>query len=885
MIEVTNVTCFGSASLLGVAPENILFSWQLASCEDLTEQQGWQLQLSRDPDFISPCYDTGWVNDSASVNVALKNFIPLSCTRYWFRVRVKGKTNSVTAWSEAGWFETALLTSREWKAHWITGENEQEQEPEESVNYLSHCFHLKKPLANARLYASALGIYQLCINQQPLDKDLFSPGWTSYDDHVQFQSWDIGDYLHEGENSLIVSLAEGWYKGELSWLKRRELYGSQKAFIGQIHLVFTDGDQQIITSDNMWRCGPGPILKSGFYSGEIWDARVPNAENIPKITADWSQVRELTISKRLIPQVSEPVRITEIVVPESIMRDRQDRRIIDMGQNMVGRLRIRAILDEGETLTFHHAEVLDQHGELYTDNLRNAQQKVKLTGNGRMIDYASRFSFQGFRFVAIEGGSSLSDEQLFEALRGEVLHTDMARTGDFSCDNLLINQLFRNIVWGQRGNFLDIPTDCPQRDERLGWTGDAHIFIRTGASNFNVHRFFRKWLMSVSADQKADGTVPMVVPDILRDYISKIWGDDTYTSSGWGDAAVICPWVMWQMYGDRQLLSEQYPSMKSWVQYIHQTGSDPWIWDSGFQFGDWLALDAEPDSYFGATPVYLVATAFYAWSTHLLGRAARALGEDADAQRYESWFDRIAARFRQQFMQDGRMIADTQTAHILPLAFGLLPPEERQTVADRLYHLVEKNDFHLTTGFLGTPWLCHVLSDNGHHQAALRLACQTSFPSWLFSVEQGATTIWEHWDGIKPDGSFWSRNMNSFNHYAYGAIGEWLYRYVAGLDCASDSVAWSKVLFRPDLSGIAFKQAAAHYDSIRGRIAINWTLTKGCCELKLTVPGNTQAELLLPQNPSLTVSELNNNLHWKQVDNRVTLGAGSWYFMIQGLTD
>lgn len=878
MSIVINATCFGSQKLLGVLPVNILFSWQIKSTLLNLNQEGYQIQISRYADFSSITHDTGWVESSDSVNVSLSNFIALSCTRYWFRVRVNCKT-VVSGWSPVSWFETAFLTSQEWRGQWITPE--QEDEPEESVNYLSHKFSIGKTVSSARIYSSALGIYQLCINHHRLDSELFSPGWTSYDDHLQYQTWDVSELIKQGSNELVVSLAEGWFKGELSWLKKRELYGNKKAFIGQLHLQFSDGEERVICSDETWLAGKGPITHSGFYSGEIYDAQIADPESAAEKSGLWSKSTLLQVNYNLVPQIVEPVRVTEVLSPIGLMRDPDGIRIIDMGQNMVGRLRIATSLEEGELLTLYHAEVLDQQGHLYTENLRNAQQKIVITGNGAAIDYASRFSFQGFRYVMLEGGDSLSDHDLLNAITGEVLHTDMIRTGHFSCDNPLVNQLFQNIVWGQRGNFLDIPTDCPQRDERLGWTGDAHIFIRTGATNYNVHRFFRKWLMSVSAEQKPSGTIPMVVPDILRDYISKIWGDKTYTSSGWGDAVVICPWVVWQMYGDKQLLAEQYPSMKAWVQYIYQTGSDPWLWDTGFQFGDWLALDAEPDSYFGATPVYLVATAFYAWSTKLLGQAARVLGHEEDAYLYEHWFRRITARFKEQFMQDGKMVADTQTAHILPLAFDLLSSEEQQPIADRLAEIVRENDYHLTTGFLGTPWLCSALSENGYHDIALRLVCQTSFPSWLFSVKQGATTIWEHWDGIKPDGSFWSRNMNSFNHYAYGAVGEWLYRYVAGIDFASDSVAWDKIIFRPDLSGNAFRKAAAHYDSVRGRIAIQWVIKEEYVELELTVPSNAQAELLLPNVGSLKV--INKNTGAMLRNSTITLGAGSHNLTIEGL--
>lgn len=843
MINISEITCFGATQQLGIAQENLLFSWKINADHRNVLQHSYQLQLAGDEQFNEIHYDSGRVISSQSINVGIGDFIPVSRTRYYFRVRVIDTQSIQSPWSPTGWCETALLRNHEWHAQWITPVIQRK----ESVALLRRSFFLNKPVKSARLYSTALGIYQLWLNGKRVSDALFSPGWTSYDNHLQYQIWDLTALLQPGDNVLGVALAEGWFKGELTWLEKRQCYGDKTAFLAQLHICFDDDQHAMLRSDGDWQCGEGAITQSGFYSGESWDARRDDQHGLqPGKPEDWQQVSVIDRHYTLIPQVCEPVRVTERRYPHDILRQEKGGIIVDMGQNMVGRMRLRATLAMGAVVTLRHAEVLTSSGEFYTKNLRNAHQTVRITGNGQAIDYAAEFSFQGFRYVEVTGLDHMDDTDLSRALSGEVLHSDMARTGYFSCNNPDINQLFNNIIWGQRGNFVDIPTDCPQRDERLGWTGDAHIFIRTAAYNYNVHRFFRKWLMSVAADQKSNGTVPMVIPDVLRSYISKMWGDETYTSSGWGDAVVICPWTLWQVYGDKQLLAEQYPSMVAWVNYIHQTGDDPWLWDSGFQFGDWLALDAEPDSYFGATPVFLVASAFYAWSTLLLARSAHALGFEHDAKRYQQWFDNIRTRFCQVFMQDGKMISDTQTAHILPLAFGLLPDETRQDIADRLNALVIENGYHLTTGFIGTPWLCTALSENGHHHTAVRLACQTGYPSWLFSVKQGATTIWEHWDGIKPDGSFWSENMNSFNHYAYGAIGEWFYRFIAGIDYDERSIAWNKIIFRPDLSAAGFSSASARYHSVRGEIAIEWRLQGNQAQIWLSIPANAVATVKLP---------------------------------------
>ncbi|WP_159871808.1 MULTISPECIES: alpha-L-rhamnosidase [unclassified Raoultella] len=873
MIAIERITCNGESSLIGADASSLLFSWIIKSKKLAVIQRRYQLQISTDAQFASLNYDSGWIEDNSSIHIQAPNFIPVVRQRYFYRVRIEDQHCDVTEWSACGFFETAPSANCVWQGQWITPDDE--TTADESVHLLKRAFQLPAQVSKATLYASALGIYQMHINNKPLGDELFSPGWTSYQHHIQFQSWDVGYLLQEGSNEIGAGLAEGWYKGELSWLKKRHLYGDRKALFVQLHITLENGEEHLLLSDGQWQCCLAPQLHSSFYQGEAWDARL---ENVSHESRAWSSVNiiEKPISG-LTAQISEPVRVTQTLVPEKIISREGSRAIVDMGQNMVGRIRICAKLAEDERVELRHAEVLDNKNDLYTDNLRGAAQRVSIIGNGEDIDYAANFSFQGFRYIEIIGLGTLNDKQLMDAIRGEVLHTDMARTGSFSCSNNDINKLYQNIVWGQRGNFVDVPTDCPQRDERLGWTGDAHIFIRTAAYNYDVRRFFKKWLRSLAADQKSNGTVPMVIPDILRDYISKIWGDKTYTSSGWGDAAVICPWVLYEMYGDKQLLAEQWPSMKAWVHYIHSTGENPWLWESGFQFGDWLALDAEPDSYFGATPVYLVASAFYAHSTHLLARTAAVLGLEGEAQLYQKWFENIKSSFQEKFLsRAGGMCADTQTAHILPLAFQLLDDCTAKKVATRLNELVVANDYHLTTGFLGTPWLCTALSEYGYHDTAVRLICQTTFPSWLFSVKQGATTIWEHWDGIKTDGSFWSENMNSFNHYAYGAIGEWLYRYLAGLDMEDGAVAFNRINFRPDMNNTLINWAEACHESPYGRVSIHWKREELTGEIQLSVPCNTQACIQLPEGWQLAEEEEISLLKLEPHARRWHLGSGNY---------
>jgi alpha-L-rhamnosidase len=506
-----------------------------------------------------------------------------------------------------------------------------------------------------------------------------------------------------------------------------------------------------------------------------------------------------------------------------------------MGQNMVGRVRMRVTAPAGTRIVLRHAEVLDRDGNIYFDNLRNARQTVTYIAKGNGTEeYAPHFTFMGFRYVKVEGYPG--DGLPLDAFLGEVIHSDMEPAGEFECSDERVNRLQQNIRWGQRGNFVDVPTDCPQRDERLGWTGDAQVFIGTALYNYRGALFFTKWLRDLRAEQHPDGGVPFVIPDVVGGA----------NSAAWADAATICPWTVYRYYGDERLLAEQYESMKKWVEYIRAQGDNEYLWNTGFHFGDWLGLDAKEDSYVGATPKDLIATAFYAHSARIVRDAARVLGYEEDAKIYEELHRNVVRAFREEFVTPaGRIAAPTQTAHVLALMFDLVDERVRPRVAKDLNDLVVENNYHLTTGFVGTPYLCFVLSDNGYHDTAVKLLLQDSYPGWLYSVSKGATTIWEHWDSIKPDGSFWSDNMNSFNHYAYGSIGEWLYKRLAGLDLDGAVPGFKRIRIEPRFAGRALTYARTAHRSMYGRIETGWRVDGDRVEVHAFIPPNTTAEVIL----------------------------------------
>jgi len=608
-----------------------------------------------------------------------------------------------------------------------------------------------------------------------------------------------------------------------------------------MHVAYKDGTEAIVVSDRSWKAETGPVLYSNIYHGEIYDARLEVKEWCrPGFDdGDWKPTETVDLPLNvLVAQENWPTRVTEILRPVAAIVTPSGDHVLDMGQNMVGRIRFTVSAPAGTQITLKHAEILDQEGNIYFGNLRSAKQTVVYTTKGEGTEsYAPRFSFMGFRYVKVEGFPCEENGLPLAAFVGEVIHSDMEPTGEFECSNELVNQLQSNIKWGQRGNFLDLPTDCPQRDERLGWTGDAQVFIGTALFNYQGGPFFTKWLHDLKAEQHPSGGVPFVIPDIVGGA----------NAAAWGDAAVICPWTVYQYYGDRRLLAEQYDSMKAWVEYIRSQGENDYLWNTGFHFGDWLALDAKENSYFGATPDDLVATAYYAFSTRIVRDAARALGRAEDADKYDELFNRIVKEFRNEFVTaNGRMAAPTQTAHVLALVFDLVDENVRARVARDLNKAVVDNGYHLTTGFVGTPYLCFALSNNGYHDTAVKLLLQESYPGWLYSVTKGATTIWEHWDSIKPDGSLWKDDMNSFNHYAYGAIGDWMYRKLTGLDWDPTVPAFNRIRIEPMFGGNKLTYAKAAHQSMYGRIESGWQI-KDCKQVEVTIhiPANCSAEVIL----------------------------------------
>lgn len=714
---------------------------------------------------------------------------------------------------------------------------------------------VKKPVKKAKIYVSAMGVYALYCNKIRVGKGILAPGWTSYDFHTQYQSYDITDML-KTENCIEIGVGSGWAAGCIGHLDNRHAFVKQSSVIAQLEITYLDKSSETVISDSTWSVYTSEVLSSEIYHGETID-KTAKIEYLGK-------AKKAEVKTKLIPQIGEWITEHEKLAPKNIIHTPAGETVIDFGQNMTGYVELRIKGNKGDRVVIHHAEVLDKEGNFYNDNYRSARNENIYVLSGEEDIFKPLYSFQGFRYIKlVEFPLEKVDPNMFRAI---VVHSEIKRTGHFCCGNQKINQLYHNVIWGQKSNYLDIPTDCPQRDERLGWTGDAQVFCRTAAINFDVERFFEKWLSDVALEQTKEGAVYGIVPSPKPLTYSRI-------SAAWGDVACIAPWEIYLAYGNKKALKKNFPMMKKWVEYIRRSGSEEYLWLTGVHFGDWLALDAGENSYIGATSNDLIASAFYAYSTQLVIKAGEVIGEDVTE--YRELYKNIIKAFQSYFMENGLPKAElpltelcnntvnecvdtvrkgiTQTALVLILHFNLCKEEDRKKLADMLSQLIISNKNRISTGFVGTPYILHALSENGYTDLAYTLLMQEKNPSWLYSVCHGATTMWEHWNGIKEDGSFWSSDMNSFNHYAYGAVYDWIFGVAIGIKPMEKAPAYKEFSLEPHPNKcLGF--AKASFESRNGLINIHWYYKENTVYYEFEIPDGTTAHLRLPSGYTATLN-------------------------------
>lgn len=808
------------------------FSWKIESDAQNVMQETYAIIVRQGENVM---WDSGKVDSAQSILVEYAGTSLEPMTAYSVEFSVWDNNGELHTGETA--FETGLMGQENWQAEWIT----HSFLPEETRCPV-FCKKVEiggKTLRRARIYATALGVYEITINGKKVSDAFLAPGWTSYHNRLQYQSYDVTKVLSGQQEAVIeITVGNGWYKGYLNGEGEKEFYGDRVALLGMLFLEEETGGQTLLGTDASWEVRTGTICSAEIYHGEMQDftSCKETQERTCVVVFDASKK-----VKKIVAQESEPVRIVKRIPAKQLIHTPKGETVIDFGQNMAGLVAVRLPELGGKdvcTLMIRHAEALDKESNFYAINLRSAKATDTYVYGKDMENQTvmPHFTYHGFRYICIEGLEGDIDISRFTAC---AMHTDMRQTGYFSCDNAQVNQLQSNIMWGQRSNFFDIPTDCPQRDERLGWTGDAQIFCATGSYNFGTALFYQKWLRDVAVESDMEHGVPHLVPNIVGPSVG---------TAVWGDCATVIPWQLYETYGDKYMLAEQYPLMKLWVEYIRKQSGDSILWLNGFQRGDWLALDApasRPGLMSGGTDKNLVANVYYAIAARMARDAAKALGNVDEAREYGALYESIVTELSDEYVtKHGRLVTETQTACALLLHFDLLKKEYRDRVTKSLEENLVNHKNHLTTGFVGTAYLCHALTENGKHTIAEEVFWQKDYPGWFYAIEKGATTIWERWNSILPNGDFDESGMNSLNHYSYGAIGDWLYRKIAGINTMEPG--YRKILIRPYLThGMTNMRAAL--ETVYGTVKSEWSCKDGKITVDVSIPANTTAVLILPE--------------------------------------
>lgn len=915
---------------LGLDAEEPRLGWKLRSDGTNVMQSAYQVQTSKTEDFADITWDSGKIESSNSQGIRYAGPELKSMERLYWRVKVWNNHEEESPFSESAFFETGLLHASDWKAQWIEPEKEVDIDAYKPAPYIRKEFAVKKGLVSARACFTAKGLYSFYLNGSEGTDHLFTPGFTSYYKRLQVQVYDVTPFLHEGKNALGIILGDGWWRGTTGGASLKNNFGYKVAFLGQLILNYEDGSREIIGSDGSFKTSHGPLLKSDMKAGEVFDARI-SLEGWTQPGHDDSAWEQVVVTEdkldNLIGTRSVPVRQKERFTPE-VLRTPNGETVLDFGQNIAGWVEFQVQGDAGAEVVLIHGEALDRDGNFTLQNLsshgplEDFQEVHYILAGGGLESYRPHFAIFGFRYVLVKNYPGEVTPDHFTAV---AIYSDLEETGDFTCSNPLINQLVSNSRWSQKSNFMEVPTDCPTR-ERAGWTGDAQLYSRTASNFMNVYPFFEKWMADLAAEQFPDGAVGSTVPTVIGHHSLEEWerfmkgnkdpmmamrrpkpGTASMLdgSTGWGDAAVIIPWTMYLCYGDKGILEKQFDSAKAWVDYMascaktanevyknspayhHYTDGEldaDYIWDTKFHWGEWLEADTIFKDIVSAMTkskdsIPYVATAYYAYSSRLLSEMAYELGMDGEGAKYRALFEKIKLVYNKYFIQDdGTLIEGRQAPNVRVLAFGLADQDKKQAVADKLAQMVVEQDDHLNTGFLSTPFLLQALADHGYADIAFRLLEQDTCPSWLFAVTKGATTIWESWRGITPDGEL----SGSLNHYSYGAVCDFLFSGIAGIRPVWDEAGYKHFVLKP-MHGGTLTQASAVYESLYGTIRSSWEKTDRSVTYRFEVPVNTTATIMLPGSQA-ALSQITNEFSDVRYDEgRIiwTVGSGQYSITIE----
>ena len=814
-------------------------------------------QVTREPDAASGVGGRGTRSSAERVRSGARQVTRAAPFDLVTDGSFKAARTGPDGWERPGFDDSSWPAAKDAAAYGAGPWGTQVAQPSPPVPYLRHGFQVTKPVTAARLYVSALGLYEARINGTRVGDDHFAPGWTDYNKRVQYQTYDVTSMLRRGGNAIGALLAPGWYAGNIGFAGTH-VYGQQPWLLAQLRVDYTDGTSQTVGTDDAWKTTASPLTSADIYQGEVYDARNERAgwDTPGYDDAAWSAVKVGTAKPNLVAQAGPPVRVDTVLHPVTMTRPKPGTYVFDLGQNMVGWNRLHVSGPAGTTVTIRNGEVLNPDGTLYTANLRGAVDTDRYTLKGGGAEtYESRFTYRGYRYVEVTGYPGTPSPS---SVDGIVAHADAPPNGTLTTSDPLVNQIQHNIVWGQKGNFFSVPTDCPQRDERLGWTGDIGAFAPTSTFNMDADTFLAKFTVDLADAQTADGAFTDVAPAVSA-------GSGT---AGWGDAGVIIPYTLWQRYGDLQVVRDRYASMAKWIDYL--TAHSDGLIRPAQGYGDWLNVGDD-------TPLDLIGTAYFAHSTDLVAQMADAIGEHAAAASYRTLWGRIRDAFAARYVKaDGTVGGGSQTAYVLALSGNLLPAARVTPAADKLVANIAAHGGHLTTGFLGTGELLPTLTRTGHDDVAYRILQQQTFPSWGYEIGRGATTIWERWDGIKPDGTFNDPGMNSFNHYGLGSVGDWMYQNIAGI--APAAPGYRRVVVRPRPGG-SLTWASGRYRSDYGDISTHWSVRQGRFRLDVSVPVGATAEVWVPTGRTGHVAAGGAHLSRTQDGNAVyTVGSGAWHF-------
>lgn len=904
MVKVLDLLCNHLQNPMGIGLDTPFFQWKIASDKNGVYQTAYEIQISKSNYFSSMVWETGWVESDSSVHIIYQGKPLESMTRYYWRVRVKDEGDIISNWSEASFFETGLK-KEDWKAKWIEPEKEVDPKAYKPAPYLRNEFNVDKDIKAARLYITAHGLYEAYLNGKRIGEEIFMPGNTDVAHRLQYQVYDVGYLLTPEKNCMGVILGDGWYRGSINVGSLRNAHGEKVGLVSQLIITYTNGDTDCFITDENWKTATGPIIRSDMKKGEVYDAgyEMPGWNEVGFDDRRWDGVQTADYGlDNLIPSEGVPIHKMEVFHPSEIINTPKGECVIDFGQNIAGIVRMKVQGDRGTTVRLRHTEVLDKDGN-FTDSYFGPsiggvfQQLDEYTLSGDGIEtYEPHFTVHGFRYVKVEGYPGTVDPNNFEAI---AIYSDMGETGIFECSNKDLNQLFNNIVWTMKGNFLDIPTDCPTR-ERAGWTGDAQIFVHTGSLLMNVAAFYSKWIKDVSSQQLPDGKILNVVPDKSRDSKKEFQSYFNLPpgSAGWGDAIVIIPWKLYENYGDSTILERVYDSMKKWVEYerrhaekrhwtkkinpvmwftSNKNTHQRYIWDTKFHLGEWL----EPDillkdvwkvifrNLLLSDPI--VATAYFYKSAYLLGKAAGVLGKVEDEKEYFALAENICNAFVKEFIrEDGTMkiYSKRQAPYVRALAFGLYSDDLRSKIEEKLIERIEERDRHLFTGFLSTPFLLSVLSEADQTEMAYDILLQEDNPSWLYAINKGATTVWEDWEGISEEGV----PTASQNHYSKGAVASWFFEYICGIQLDGERPAYKHFNITPNPGG-GLTWAQATFESPYGEIKSRWKRNHTTIHYSFSIPPNTSATIILKNVGDFSPTEPLSN--FMRTENQVSFNLAS----------